>query len=232
MSVPPPPPIDRQVQALSDQELDEKMKSLKDKQGCVAFVCGVLFFLTGLAIFLVVAIIHPFALPPDSSDLIGCIGFNGLIFLTVLVFLGSGDWAYESQLLPLRVEKSQRESDARVRQWREEQARQAQRRTTLPISGPPQFEQAVYRVLNELKANAPHRYQEVLEYLPKAEYDASLGGWSYSDGRFGIDGSNYGSFRWVFLHEVGHNVRGEQWNNWSEEAASTYANQVCTELDR
>jgi hypothetical protein len=105
-------------------------------------------------------------------------------------------------------------------------------RADFPIidNGNPQFSPGVNRILDELEQKVPEHFREVLEYLPKAEYNASLGGYSYSDGRFSIDASRYENFRWVFLHEAGHNIRGKQNNDWSEEAANDYANQVTALL--
>ncbi len=106
-------------------------------------------------------------------------------------------------------------------------------RAGFPILGSDQFQTTVNRVLDELEQRTPNRYREVLEYLPKAEYDPSIihiPAHGLSDGRFSLDGSDYGYFRWVFLHEVGHQVEGLNNHNWSQEAANTYANQVIAEI--
>lgn len=114
-------------------------------------------------------------------------------------------------------------------------------RPQLPVDGPPSFLTAVRRVLRELQERAPHRYEEALRYLPQARYDPerlrreSPGAAGRSDGLFSIDGSNYDSLRFVFLHEVGHNVRGEfhdgrpvRYSN--EDEANDYAHMVIREL--
>ena len=73
-----------------------------------------------------------------------------------------------------------------------------------PISGPQHFVASVNRILEELQLHDPLAYQDAIGFLPKAEYDESLNGCSFSGGKFGIDGSDYKRFRYVFLHEVGH----------------------------
>ncbi len=113
-------------------------------------------------------------------------------------------------------------------------------RSILPISGPLPFRQSVKRILKELETHAPHRYRQVLGFLPKAEYTTRHSDFAgRSDGLFTIDGSGdnstqrntYEWFRFVFLHEVGHNVKGEQENDWSEDAANAYAHRVTSELN-
>jgi hypothetical protein len=93
-------------------------------------------------------------------------------------------------------------------------------RKALPVSGPFQFHADVNRVLDELARYDPPRYREALEYLPKAAYDpaevarTNQDAVAVSDGYFALDSRDYGAatFRQVFLHEVGHNVRGHTRN--------------------
>ena len=100
-----------------------------------------------------------------------------------------------------------------------------------PIIGPESFKQAVKHILQELKTKAPHRYAEVVTRMPKAEYVTGDRGFSgRSDGLFTMDGSHYESFRWVFLHEVGHNVAMKERDDHSEEAANAYADMVLREM--
>jgi len=116
-------------------------------------------------------------------------------------------------------------------------------RTDLYVLGPPPFMHSVYRVLNELRDKTPARYQEVVEHLPKVVFDSSLESAGRSDGRFSLDGSghiyrgggwytvnDYDAFRYIFLHEVGHNVCGKQRDDWSEDAADGYAAMVISEM--
>lgn len=116
-------------------------------------------------------------------------------------------------------------------------------RTQLPVSGPPSFVAAVNRVLDELRERAPHRYAEVLTYLTQARHAPELRSMTApyqlvagrSDGLFSIDGTDYPSLRFAFLHEVGHNVRGEFVDGrprrlGSEEEANHYAETVIREL--
>jgi hypothetical protein len=118
-------------------------------------------------------------------------------------------------------------------------------RSSLPITGPPQFRESVERVLKELREEAPHRYREVLGYLPKAEYAPGNPFAGRSDGLFTIDGggdipmgnghhraNSYEYFRFVFLHEVGHNIAMQQKNDSSEEAANAYADKVVKEVNK
>ena len=104
------------------------------------------------------------------------------------------------------------------------------------IDGPPPFRAAVERVLAELHAKAPHRYQEVLRYFPHVSYDPALlllRAQGTSDGRFALDATTveYERFRWILLHEVGHRVGRRPYQEArSEAAASEYANVVTQEL--
>lgn len=106
-----------------------------------------------------------------------------------------------------------------------------------PIAGPPQFGVAVRRILADLRERAPQRYREAVGSLPKAVYDPDRlrqetndGTLARSDGIFAIDGSDYEAFRFVFLHEVGHNVAQRNGGDNSEAAADDYANRVIREL--
>jgi hypothetical protein len=116
-------------------------------------------------------------------------------------------------------------------------------RLVLPVEGTPQFEASTRRVLTELLNCTPERYNEVVIYLPQAVYDPNLVHpeaddrnprrlHGRSDGYFGRDGSglSYYFFRYVFLHEVGHNVMWACCNDRSEEAADAYADMVLREM--
>jgi hypothetical protein len=107
------------------------------------------------------------------------------------------------------------------------------------ISGPELFCRAVLRVLDELQAKAPERYQEAVTDLPKAHYDPDAvhalypNAGAHSGGEFAVDGTgSYEGFRRLFLHEVGHNVARRERGDRSEEAAEAYAQQVAGELQR
>jgi len=116
-------------------------------------------------------------------------------------------------------------------------------RTEFPIEGPDNFQTAVKRVLKELQEHAPQRYQEVLNYFPRAIYDPEHvragGDWAaLSSGQFAMDGSErYEDFRHVFLHESGHNVLGRQWDDGRlqyiapERLANLYSDTVVKELE-
>jgi hypothetical protein len=108
------------------------------------------------------------------------------------------------------------------------------------IDGPPAFIQSVEMVLSELKQKNPFRYDEALTYLPRAIYDPALN-FSYpgrhhwqglSNGHFGYDGTNakYKSFRFIFLHEVGHCVHKKQKKINTEATANAYAHMVLREM--
>lgn len=100
------------------------------------------------------------------------------------------------------------------------------------VEGPPQFIAAVDGLLTQLRERTPQRYEEVITYLPKAVYDPSIlsiPAHGLADGRFAIDGTDP-FFRFVFLHEVGHNVHGKQFDDWSENAANAYAHTVLQEF--
>lgn len=107
--------------------------------------------------------------------------------------------------------------------------------TTPPftIAGPPQFIDAVQRLVSEARELAPHRYREALEFFPHAFYTPErrheFAG--RSDGLFSIDGSDYEFFRWVFWHEVGHCVCYHNNHDLSQESANAYADTVVRELD-
>jgi hypothetical protein len=107
-------------------------------------------------------------------------------------------------------------------------------RTELPISGPPEFVRAVRQILGELHSRAPHRYAEVLRALPMAKFvagdPATTGYMARSDGLFLTKGEDYSSFRYIFLHEVGHNVGRLMHQDNSEQFANDYANRVLAEI--
>jgi hypothetical protein len=127
------------------------------------------------------------------------------------------------------------------------------KREVFPILGDRQFTQTVERILQELKDHAPRRYREAVGFLPTAfQFDpVNFDYWELyrrngtvhgyvskpfagrSDGDFALSGyEDYYYFRHVFLHEVGHCVRGRQNDDWSEDAAEGYAAMVERELER
>ena len=105
----------------------------------------------------------------------------------------------------------------------------------LAVAGPPVFQEAVGRILEEVSEKAPHRLDEVMmigrAFYSDSEYDrkAFVG---RSDGMFTLDGSDYYYLRKVFLHEVGHVLMGTRKQDNSEGAANDYCNRVSAELDR
>jgi hypothetical protein len=107
----------------------------------------------------------------------------------------------------------------------------------MQIEGPPRFTEAVTRLLQALRTNSPQRYQEVLCAFPSVRYDPETlrrdhpdGAVARADGLFGIDGSDFGYFAWIFLHEVGHQIAREQGLGNGEWPANTYADAVILEL--
>jgi hypothetical protein len=134
----------------------------------------------------------------------------------------------------------------------EEKQRLLRQKHPFPVVGPIAFQRSVERVLDELLQHVPRRYEEVLMYLPKAEYDTSLvyAAAAISSGLFAIDGSGrsiffytveqrkitvkntYAYFLYVFLHETGHNVEYYRHRDQSEFAATRYANQVLCEMGK
>ncbi len=107
------------------------------------------------------------------------------------------------------------------------------------IIGPYAFVQSVLAVLADLRSTNPPRYAEALWYLPRAFYwpdnlkrkhpsEAAAD----SDGDFAVDVESlgYDGFRFIFLHEAGHNVMGTTRTDWSEAAANAYAAMVLAEL--
>ena len=114
--------------------------------------------------------------------------------------------------------------------------RKHESREEFAIEGPEHFQAAVYAVLQELLLRAPSRYDEALSYLPQAIYDISIlttrNAAGLSSGEFSIDGIKDGHrwFRYVFLHEVGHCIAIANNNDYSEKAATTYAQTVVDEL--
>lgn len=99
--------------------------------------------------------------------------------------------------------------------------------------GPRTFVDAVALLLAELRERLPLRHEQALSCLPGATFDPerlqreNAGAAARADGIFAVDGSDYEFFRWVFLHEVGHGVRGDA---AGERAANQYADQVVEEL--
>jgi len=121
------------------------------------------------------------------------------------------------------------------REYLEQQLKQ--QRANFIIVGHPEFKNSVNRALDELEAKVPNRFKQVLEYLPKAEYTTTiLPNQGFSDGSFSIDGTgNYWDFRWVFLHEAGHNVLGHTKSNslsheQKEREANDYVANVLREM--
>jgi hypothetical protein len=112
------------------------------------------------------------------------------------------------------------------------------KRDEFPIidNGKPGFKERVNWALNVLAEKAPHRLQELVEYLPKIKYDSSLiNGKSWkanSHGFFGYDLSDDEVALFVLAHETGHNVQIIQNNDSSEDAANHYAHEVMVELGR
>ena len=108
------------------------------------------------------------------------------------------------------------------------------KRAAFYIIGPSSFIAMVNRVLDELEQKAPEHYREALEYLPKAEYVNRSGTYTFdgrSDGLFTLDGTgDYGWFRFVFLHETGHDINMVEHNDDSEEAANSYAHMVVAKV--
>lgn len=118
------------------------------------------------------------------------------------------------------------------------------KRKSLPIEahGNQPFLDSIQRVLDELREKAPYRYEEVIHFIPKAEYVPSMTGTlaGRSDGLFSINGSGelragkwlntYEWYRFVFLHEVGHCVHTFLSNDHSETSADAYAKQVLDEM--
>jgi hypothetical protein len=89
----------------------------------------------------------------------------------------------------------------------------------LTVEGPELFQHAINLIISELQAKAPSYCEDLLCYLPKAEYNKSCETDGTTDGLFAIDGSDYEKIRYVLLHELGHNKLGT-----SELVAHTYAN--------
>ena len=110
-------------------------------------------------------------------------------------------------------------------------------RKDFPIidNGKPGFAERVNWALDQLE-KLPHRLQEVLEYLPKIEWDSSLtdGNWwrCVSNGMFGYDLSDDETTLFVIAHETGHNYQQVQYTDSSEDAANRYAHEVMVELGR
>ena len=111
-------------------------------------------------------------------------------------------------------------------------------RAEFPIidNGKPEFKERANWALDVLAEKAPHRLQELVEYLPKIEYDSSLingNSWrANSGGFFGYDLSDDDTALFVLAHETGHNYHQIQHNDSSEDAANRYAHEVMVELER
>ena len=134
------------------------------------------------------------------------------------------------------------------------QIHERQQSPDLPVEGPPSFQAMVTTILQELQTSDPPRYREAVTYLPQAVWQADLTPScdcvANSAGYFGTlappeVGSflwwrAYANFRFVFLHEVGHNVhRDSRWGPLYhfrpiqcrvETHADDYAIQVLGEL--
>jgi hypothetical protein len=103
----------------------------------------------------------------------------------------------------------------------------------VPVNGPPQFIDAVCRLMSELRQKTPEHYQEMLAYMPRIVYvkGSSIGGaTARSDGSFAIDGSNFNTFVFVAAHELGHNLNDVRYGDSSENAANAYATTVTKNL--
>jgi hypothetical protein len=192
------------------------------------------------AVVIILALIIPLSEPAITISILLSLALMGL-------GLGGGYLFYERPEQKLAV-KSHLEKE----EEKENQKKYGTyyKRKSLPICGDQQFTQTVERVLQELKNNAPNRYQEAIGFLPEAWYfdpihfdyfglfnrNGSVAGYikepfaGRSDGRFSIDGSDYYYFRRVFLHEVGHCVHIVRDDNHSEEVANNYRDQVLREL--
>lgn len=109
---------------------------------------------------------------------------------------------------------------------------------TITIKGTQTFIDNVRFILKELYEYLPERYGQAIRCLPEVVYSQNpLYGrdgrrvLARSDGKFAIDGSeNFGNFRHIFLHEIGHKWCGKQYNDWSEQAAEQYSQTVLAEL--
>lgn len=104
----------------------------------------------------------------------------------------------------------------------------------VPVIGPELFTQTANAVIEELRTKLHHRYRELNEFMPQIRYDpGSLepGVLARSGGLFSIDGSDYRQFRWVLLHELGHNYHQKYFSDSSEKAANDYADMVLREME-
>ncbi len=109
-------------------------------------------------------------------------------------------------------------------------------RTELPIIGSDAFRARIEAILAELREYLPHRYREVLDFLPQAAHhplmthpdgEADSGGWFRNDGS-----SSLSFLRMALHHETGHNVEYVYTRQVTELGANAYAEYVAWELDR
>src|SRR6266446_543495 len=105
------------------------------------------------------------------------------------------------------------------------------------VEGPPSFESAVKQLFGELQCCAPEGYHDAVRLMPRLTYAPGCLESSHvfavlatADGAFAIDGSDYELFRWVFLHELGHNVAIEKGLGSGELAANRYADKMVRAL--
>ncbi len=111
------------------------------------------------------------------------------------------------------------------------------KREEFPIidNGKEHFAERANLALDEY-AKVPRILQEVVEYLPKIEWDETLNNgnsWKVlSNGMFGYDLSDEDTRLFVIAHETGHVIHQKQNNDSSEEAANRYAHEVMIELGR
>lgn len=146
-----------------------------------------------------------------------------------------------NEALRLDAESEQRLKLIRAQKEQERQAQKAlrfprsgRRREDFPIIGPSWFCNLINRMLDQMESNAPEHYREAIEYLEKAEYHLFGNGYvARCDGLFSFsEDLSYHYMLWVFLHEVGHRVNGLNSNNWSEDAANSYAEAVIRKVEQ
>ena len=109
----------------------------------------------------------------------------------------------------------------------------ARTRERFPIIGNNAFQALINRILDELKEKAPDYYEQVLEYLPKAEFSTSiLPSIGRSDGLFALNElTPYNVARFCFLHEAAHGVYILQHGDVSENAANDYAAKCVAKIE-
>jgi hypothetical protein len=172
---------------------------------------------TGLLVF----VLGPFLVPVAI----------GVWVLGVLACAGHAIW--EDHISYKKSVEEQKQRDRAVLERGGRVYPQENGREPFWVDGPPQFVAAVDHLLTQLRERTPHRYEEVITYLPKAVYDPSIlsiPAHGLADGRFAMDGTEP-YFRFIFLHEVGHTVHGKQFGDWSEDAATAYAHTVIHEAN-